>query len=62
MTEKEIELPLQRHKLGELEMLRAFVTIAAVVAFNAAAWASCPPGTRYNCSTAFNGKQSCGCR
>ena len=24
--------------------------------------ASCPPGTAYNCTTTFNGKQSCGCR
>lgn len=24
--------------------------------------ASCPPGTSYNCYSAANGKQSCGCR
>jgi hypothetical protein len=24
--------------------------------------ASCPPGTRYDCQTTYNGKQSCGCR
>jgi hypothetical protein len=24
--------------------------------------AACPPGTIYNCTSTFNGKQSCGCR
>lgn len=24
--------------------------------------AACPPGTRYDCQTMPNGKQSCGCR
>lgn len=24
--------------------------------------AACPPGTRYDCTTTYNGKQSCGCR
>jgi hypothetical protein len=24
--------------------------------------AGCPPGTRYDCQTTYNGKQSCGCR
>jgi hypothetical protein len=24
--------------------------------------AACPPGTSYNCTSTFNGKQSCGCR
>lgn len=24
--------------------------------------AKCPPGTAYNCTTTYNGKQSCGCR
>lgn len=24
--------------------------------------AACPPGTRYDCQTQPNGKQSCGCR
>jgi hypothetical protein len=24
--------------------------------------AGCPPGTRYDCVTTYNGKQSCGCR
>jgi len=26
------------------------------------ALASCPPGTRYDCYTTANGRQSCGCR
>lgn len=24
--------------------------------------AACPPGTRYDCTSTYNGKQSCGCR
>lgn len=24
--------------------------------------ASCPPGTKYDCTSTYNGKQSCGCR
>ncbi|MGM4958117.1 hypothetical protein [Bradyrhizobium sp. 604_D8_N2_3] len=24
--------------------------------------AGCPAGTRYDCSSTYNGKQSCGCR
>lgn len=28
----------------------------------APAFAGCPPGTRYDCYTTANGKQSCGCR
>lgn len=28
----------------------------------ASAFAACPAGTRYDCVTTYNGKQSCGCR
>lgn len=36
------------------------VLASAMVATQA--WGSCPSGTRYDCYTTANGKQSCGCR
>ena len=38
-----------------------FLTFAAVGASVTEAWASCPPGTRYACYPAGNGKMACGC-
>ena len=32
------------------------------LAISIPAKAACPPGTTYNCTSTFNGKQSCGCR
>jgi hypothetical protein len=45
-------------------MKHLFFALAAVSFLVSAipAKASCPPGTTYNCTTTFNGKQSCGCR
>lgn len=34
----------------------ALLTLAGVAS------AACPPGTRYDCVSTFNGKMSCGCR
>jgi hypothetical protein len=36
-------------------------TLAATL-ITSTAYAACPAGTRYDCYTTFNGKQSCGCR
>lgn len=47
-------------------MVRVIVAVAALAASSIAlaipAQAGCPPGTAYNCTTTYNGKQSCGCR
>lgn len=42
-------------------LLFAFAALS-VLSWSLPAKASCPPGTRYNCETMPNGKQSCGCR
>jgi hypothetical protein len=34
----------------------------SVLSWSIPASAACPPGTSYNCTTTYNGKQSCGCR
>lgn len=34
----------------------ALLTLAGIAS------AACPIGTRYDCQSTFNGKQSCGCR
>jgi len=36
--------------------------LVTVVGYTVAAWAACPPGTRYDCNSTWGGKQSCGCR
>lgn len=36
----------------------AILTLATM----SSVFASCPPGTRYDCYTTYGGKQSCGCR
>jgi hypothetical protein len=38
--------------------LSALALLATVIP----ASAGCPPGTRYDCTSTYNGKQSCGCR
>jgi hypothetical protein len=47
-------------------MVRIILAVAALAASSVAlaipAKAACPPGTSYNCTTTYNGKQSCGCR
>lgn len=42
--------------------MKRAVIIALFMSFTASAWAACPAGTSYNCTTTYNGKQSCGCR
>jgi hypothetical protein len=46
-----------KHLLLALSALALLVTMIPTPAD-----ASCPPGTRYDCQTTYNGKQSCGCR
>jgi hypothetical protein len=47
-------------------MIKLLIAAAALAASSIAmaipAKAACPPGTAYNCSSTYNGKQSCGCR
>jgi hypothetical protein len=47
--------------------MRKFVaTVAVLVALAGIAahqaWASCPPGTMYQCHQGYNGKVICGCQ
>jgi hypothetical protein len=42
-------------------LLCAFTAVSLLGTFIPAK-AACPPGTRYDCETMPNGKQSCGCR
>jgi hypothetical protein len=47
----------------ERDMTKIVLLATAIFSFSTfAALAACPPGTAYNCSTTYNGKQSCGCR
>jgi hypothetical protein len=47
-------------------MIRLVIAFAALsiaaVASTIPAQAGCPAGTRYDCTSTYNGKQSCGCR
>lgn len=45
-------------------MKYVMLTVAALsfLATVIPASAACPPGTRYDCTSSYNGKQSCGCR
>lgn len=45
-------------------MKKLFFALAALSLLSTIipAKASCPPGTKYDCYTTPNGKQSCGCR
>ena len=45
-------------------VMKALVLVTALAAtlVSSVASAACPPGTRYDCYTTYNGKQSCGCR
>jgi hypothetical protein len=47
---------------GYLMKTRILAAAFVLLASASAAMAACPPGTSYNCSTTYNGKQSCGCR
>lgn len=40
----------------------AFAALSMLMTTIIPADAACPPGTRYDCYTTYNGKQSCGCR
>lgn len=51
-----------KHSALAVLALQALLFAASVVSFATPANAACPPGTRYDCVTTFNGKQSCGCR
>lgn len=42
--------------------MKKMIAAALLTLVTASAFASCPPGTRYDCQTMPNGKQSCGCR
>lgn len=42
-------------------MKRLFL-VTVLVAFSGVAFAKCPPGTKYDCYQAYNGKVICGCR
>jgi hypothetical protein len=53
-------LPLVCQKV--LPMLKAILTIVALVAFAGAALAKCPPGKIYQCHQGFNGKIVCACK
>lgn len=46
-----------KHLILGLSALALLVTLIPTPAD-----AACPPGTRYDCQTMPNGKQSCGCR
>lgn len=43
-------------------LIFAFASLSLLATTIIPAKASCPPGTRYDCVTTYNGKQSCGCR
>jgi len=44
------------------QLVLALSALSFLVVAIAPAKAACPPGTKYDCTTTYNGKQSCGCR
>ena len=44
------------------KIIMALLAVGIVAVAYHEAYAKCPLGTRYDCITTFNGKQSCGCR
>jgi hypothetical protein len=47
---------------GQMKHLVLALSALALLGTVIPAKAACPPGTAYNCSSTYNGKQSCGCR
>lgn len=43
-------------------MKTVVLTIVSLILLETVAWASCPPGTRYECQQGYNGKVICSCR
>lgn len=43
-------------------MIFAFSVLSLLATTIIPANAGCPAGTRYDCTSTYNGKQSCGCR
>ena len=49
-------------RTGGNAMKAAIIATLMLLGAVEVALASCPPGTRYDCYTTANGRQSCGCR
>lgn len=45
----------------EFAMTRLILAVGLTLATVAAAWAACPPGTRYTCTQGYGGKVVCSC-
>jgi hypothetical protein len=41
--------------------MRRILTALVLALVAGAAFAACPPGTKYECRQSYNGKQICGC-
>jgi hypothetical protein len=52
----------QRKISARMKHLLFALSALALLSTVIPAKAGCPAGTRYDCTTTYNGKQSCGCR
>ncbi len=50
------------YTLKEISMKKSIALAVLALATMSSVFAACPAGTRYDCVTTMNGKQSCGCR